>query len=94
MAGTVVVAALLAACSSTAPPAGRGGTPRQPAPMPPSSWPATDGPEANPPPDLHLVPDAEPRIEPVRPGGPNKSYAVAAAATARRRSRRPCWLAC
>ncbi len=35
-----------------------------------------DGPEANPPPDLLLVPDAEPRVEPVRPGGPNKPYAV------------------
>jgi rare lipoprotein A len=38
--------------------------------------PGRDGPEANPPPDLHLVPDAEPRIEPIRSGGPNKPYEV------------------
>ena len=35
-----------------------------------------DGAEANPPPDLHRVPDAEPRLEVVRPGGPNKPYEV------------------
>jgi rare lipoprotein A len=35
-----------------------------------------DGAEARPPADLHLVPDAEPRIEGVRPGGPNKPYEV------------------
>jgi rare lipoprotein A len=38
--------------------------------------PATDGPGARPPPGLERVPDAEPRIEPVRPGGPNKPYEV------------------
>jgi rare lipoprotein A len=76
-----LLAGLLSACSSTPPPPPPGRS--EPAPrtapprlsLPPS--PDTDGPEANPPPDLHLVPDAEPRIEPVRPGGPNKSYAVA-----------------
>ena len=35
-----------------------------------------DGPGANPPPDLHLVPDAVPQLEPVREGGPNKPYDV------------------
>jgi rare lipoprotein A len=35
-----------------------------------------DGPEANPPPDLHRVPDPIPRIEPIRPSGPNKPYEV------------------
>lgn len=35
-----------------------------------------DGPGANPPPGLERVPDAEPRIEPLRQGGPNKPYAV------------------
>lgn len=35
-----------------------------------------DGPEANPPPNLVLVPDAEPRVEPIRAGGPNKPYDV------------------
>jgi rare lipoprotein A len=33
-----------------------------------------DGPEAHPPPGLEKVPDAEPRVEPLRVGGPNKPY--------------------
>lgn len=35
-----------------------------------------DGAEARPPPNLVAVPDAEPRIEPIRNGGPNKPYEV------------------
>ncbi|MBL8342225.1 MAG: septal ring lytic transglycosylase RlpA family protein [Rubrivivax sp.] len=35
-----------------------------------------DGPEANPPPGLERTPDAVPRIEPLRAGGPNRPYAV------------------
>ncbi len=35
-----------------------------------------DGPEANPPARLSEVPDAEPRIEPIRSGGPNRPYEV------------------
>ena len=35
-----------------------------------------DGPEARPAPDLMQVPDAQPTSEPIRPGGPNKPYAV------------------
>jgi rare lipoprotein A len=35
-----------------------------------------DGPEAKVPPDLARVPDAQPQIEPIRPGGPNKPYEV------------------
>ena len=35
-----------------------------------------DGPPAHPPPHLNQVPDAEPRIEPLRVGGPNKPYVV------------------
>ncbi len=35
-----------------------------------------DGPEANPPAGLAGVPDAEPRIEPIRSGGPNRPYEV------------------
>lgn len=35
---------------------------------------ARDGPAANPPPGLASLPDAEPRIDPVRPGGANKPY--------------------
>ncbi len=38
--------------------------------------PNKDGPGANPPADLARVPDAVPRIEPLRSGGPNKPYAV------------------
>jgi rare lipoprotein A len=33
-----------------------------------------DGPGLHPPPGLEQVPDAEPRIEPLRQGGPNKPY--------------------
>ena len=36
-----------------------------------------DGPPESPPPDLAQRPDAEPRIEPLRVGGPNKPYEVA-----------------
>jgi rare lipoprotein A len=38
--------------------------------------PDRDGPDANPPADLARVPDAEPRLEPIRNGGPNKPYDV------------------
>jgi rare lipoprotein A len=36
--------------------------------------PSRDGAEASPPAGLEQVPDAEPRIEPIRVGGPNKPY--------------------
>ncbi|CAM4125452.1 septal ring lytic transglycosylase RlpA family protein [Roseateles saccharophilus] len=36
-----------------------------------------DGAPASPPAELHKVPDAEPRVEPIRSGGPNKPYEVA-----------------
>ncbi len=36
-----------------------------------------DGPEARPPANLERVPDAVPRVEPLRAGGPNKPYEVA-----------------
>ncbi|MDE2625875.1 MAG: septal ring lytic transglycosylase RlpA family protein [Burkholderiales bacterium] len=44
----------------------------------PPRWPASgsDGAEAHPPADLAQVPDAQPRLEPIRPGGPNKPYDV------------------
>ena len=35
-----------------------------------------DGSGANPPPNLMQVPDAEPRVEPIKSGGPNKPYEV------------------
>jgi len=38
--------------------------------------PDRDGPEASPPADLARVPDAEPRLESIRNGGPNKPYGV------------------
>ncbi|MBC7991766.1 MAG: septal ring lytic transglycosylase RlpA family protein [Rhizobacter sp.] len=41
------------------------------------STPSRDGPEAKPPPNLDKVPDAQPKIEPIRDGGPNKPYALA-----------------
>ena len=41
-----------------------------------SHVPERDGPEARPPAGLERVPDAVPRIEPLRVGGPNKPYEV------------------
>jgi len=55
----------LVGCSSTP----RGGASRAPAS-------GRDGPGLNPPPNLAQVPDAEPRLEPLRSGGPNKPYEV------------------
>jgi len=58
----LIVASVLAGCASG--PSRTGATPER------------DGPEANPPPNLVDVPDAEPRVEPIRAGGPNKPYGV------------------
>ncbi|MEO8151809.1 MAG: septal ring lytic transglycosylase RlpA family protein [Rhizobacter sp.] len=41
------------------------------------SAPRRDGPEAKPPPNLDKVPDAQPQVELIRDGGPNKPYDVA-----------------
>jgi rare lipoprotein A len=56
---------LLAAC----------GTVPQPG-APPAGDVQRDGPPANPPPDLISRPDPEPKVEPLRSGGPNKPYEV------------------
>ncbi len=40
------------------------------------STPGHDGSEAKPPPDLDRVPNAQPQVEPLREGGPNKSYSL------------------
>lgn len=63
--------ALLGGCATRAPAPTAPGAPA-PAPFPYEK----DGPGANPPPDLHKVPDAAPRLEPIRKGGPNKPYEV------------------
>ena len=87
LAGALLVTALLTACASNPPrpaasrplsanaPASAPATPAATAPDS-AADPDRDGPGANPPPDLHQVPDAQPQWEPVRPGGPNKPYAV------------------
>jgi rare lipoprotein A len=66
LAAALCLAALLAACGS-APRSGPGdaGGDNQ-----------RDGPPAHPPPDLIDRPDAVPRVEPIRSGGPNKPYVV------------------
>ncbi len=70
----VCIALLLAACGTRPPaPSPKPVRPSAPAPAPVDG---RDGPEANPPPDLLRMPDAEPRLEPVRSGGPNKPYEV------------------
>ena len=55
----VAAATLIAGCASRPVPAAREGK---------------DGPGANPPPGLERTPDARPRVEPLRVGGPNKPY--------------------
>ena len=63
----LLVAAVLAGCAS--------GPQRSGAPGDrPAAASDRDGPEANPPPDLARVPDAEPKLETIRSGGPNKPY--------------------
>ncbi len=69
----LLLAAVLAGCASGPQRSGSAPTgsalPTRPAPSP-------DGADAKPPPDLARVPDAEPKVEPIRSGGPNKPYAV------------------
>ena len=62
----VSTASALVACSSTPRSPSRSATPAA----------GRDGPGANPPPNLVQVPDAEPRVEPLRNGGPNRPYEV------------------
>jgi rare lipoprotein A len=64
--------AVLAGCSS-APKKSPGSVAARSGPAPSAE---RDGPERNPPPDLYKVPDAEPKVEPIRAGGPNKPYEV------------------
>lgn len=73
----VMVAALVLAGCASGPPAG---SPRAPGastarPEPPRS-PDRDGPPSDAPPNLALLPDPQPQIEPIRQGGPNKPYVV------------------
>lgn len=42
-----------------------------------ASAPEADGPPDNPPPGIERTPDAVPRLEPIRAGGPNRPYSVA-----------------
>lgn len=72
---TAAIALLLAGCAGTSP-RPSSAPPGPSAPRPTAPDPGRDGPEAVIPPNLHLVPDAEPRIEPLRQGGPNKPYEV------------------
>ena len=66
----LAVAAVLCGCAS-----GPSRQATRTSPSEPRSWPAdVDGPGVNPPADLASVPDAEPRVEPIRAGGPNKPY--------------------
>ncbi|QPF71738.1 septal ring lytic transglycosylase RlpA family protein [Roseateles sp. DAIF2] len=68
-----LLAALLAGCASRAPQ--QTSSPTLPS-RPAGGWPDRDGPDAVIPPDLHKVPDALPRLENIRKGGPNKPYEV------------------
>jgi rare lipoprotein A len=61
----LLMLALLTACAT-----------RAPAPSAPPPATGRDGLPAEVPADLLKVPDAVPRVEPIRPGGPNKPYEV------------------
>src|SRR5881396_2015629 len=71
-----LVLAVLAGCAAAPP---KSPAPSEPVPASPRAGAAPaserDGAEARPPADLASVPDAEPKIEPIRAGGPNKPYA-------------------
>jgi rare lipoprotein A len=69
----VVVCLALAGCASAPPKVGGPSAPRSGGNV---GDPARDGPEASPPSDLDRVPDAAPRVESIRPGGPNKPYEI------------------
>ena len=71
----VLLAAVLAGCASGPQRSGSAPTSSAPATRP-APTPDRDGAEANPPADPARVPDAEPKLEPIRSGGPNKPYAV------------------
>jgi len=65
----LAVAAVLCGCAS-GPSRQAGRTPAEPRGLAADA----DGPGANPPADLASIPDAEPRVEAIRVGGPNKPY--------------------
>ena len=69
---TVAGAITLAGCASAPPKGGGVSSTRTPGALDPSR----DGPEASPPSGLDQVPDATPRVESIRSGGPNKPYEV------------------
>jgi len=69
---TVLVGLALAGCASAPPSVGGVPSTRGSGAIDPGR----DGPEASPPGGLDRVPDAAPRIEPIRSGGPNKPYEV------------------
>ena len=72
-----LVLAVLAGCAAAPP---KSSAPSEPVPTSPRAGAAPaserDGAEARPPADLATVPDAEPKIEPIRVGGPNMPYAT------------------
>ena len=70
------VAVGLAACAS-APREAAVNTPKPVAAQTAAAPAERDATDMRPPPDPALVPDAEPKLEPIRAGGPNKPYEVA-----------------
>ncbi|HET6787921.1 MAG TPA: septal ring lytic transglycosylase RlpA family protein [Aquabacterium sp.] len=76
MAGGLVLAMLTGCASGPSVDGSRGASAPRPPVLVAPSRPGADGPPERPPADLALVPDAEPQIEPIRQGGPNKPYVV------------------
>lgn len=68
--GVLAVLLLVAGCASGP------GADRRPGSGTPPLVPGKDGPPLDAPPNLASLPDPVPRIEPIKPGGPNKPYTV------------------
>ena len=73
---TLTAVLWMVGCAST--PGGSGPAPgAKVAPVPGPDTTGRDGPPEAPPANLADVPDAEPRVEPIKPGGANKPYEIA-----------------
>ena len=72
----LALAAVVAGCATPPPGPTPQSIPAKSAATSSAAAPARDGAEPDPPPGLASVPDAEPTLEPIRVGGPNKPYEV------------------
>lgn len=73
----MAVLALVAGCASTPPSGSTHASSATPRPIDAGArQPGKDGAPSDAPPNLASLPDPEPQVEPIKPGGPNKPYVV------------------